>query len=62
MRVLKVEVHQVLFQSENEGLNNMTTNARKSLFYSVIYNRNSYVYVWYLVASWAGEVIVILTQ
>ena len=29
---------------------------------SVIYNRNSYVYIWYLVASWACAVIVILAQ
>ena len=40
----------------------MNTNARKSIFKSVINNRNSYVYMWYLVASWACDVIVILTQ
>ena len=35
---------------------------RHSLIASVINNRNSYVYIWYLVASWACEVIVIFTQ
>ena len=34
----------------------------KECLKSVIYNRNSYVYIWYLDASWAYEVIVILTQ
>ena len=34
----------------------------KEFLESVIYNRNSYVYISYLVASWACEVIVILTQ
>ena len=38
------------------------THARKIILKSVIYNRNSYVYIWYLVANWACEVIVILTQ
>ena len=34
----------------------------KQIFRSLIYNRNSYVYIWYLVASWACEVTLILTQ
>ena len=34
----------------------------KEFFKSVIYNRNSYVYIWYLVASWAFEVTLILKQ
>ena len=34
----------------------------KEFLKSVIYNRNSYVFIWYLVASWACEVTVILTQ
>ena len=36
----------------------------KEFLKSVIYNRNGYMYIWYLVAtrSWACEVIVILTQ
>ena len=32
----------------------------KEFLKSVIYNRHSYVYIWYLVASWACEVIVCL--
>ena len=34
----------------------------KEFLKGAIYNRNSYVYIWYLVASWACEVTVILTQ
>ena len=34
----------------------------KEFFKSVLYNRNSDVYIQYMVASWACEVTVILTQ
>ena len=34
----------------------------KEFLKSVKYNRNSYVYIWYLVASWACEAIRNLTQ
>ena len=34
----------------------------KEFLKSAIYSRNSYVYMWYLVASWACEVTLILTQ
>ena len=38
------------------------TGMRENTFLKcVIYNRNSDVYIWYLVASWACEVTVILT-
>ena len=40
----------------------MNTIARNIFFKSVIYNRKSDVYIWYFVASWACEVIVILPQ
>ena len=38
--------------------NNMNMHAGKS----VIYNKNSYVYIRYFVASWACEITEILTQ
>ena len=34
----------------------------KEFLKCVIYNRNGDVYIWYMVASWACEVTVILTQ
>ena len=34
----------------------------KEFLKSVIYNRNSHMYIWYLVASLACEVTLILTQ
>ena len=34
----------------------MNMSARKRILKSVIYTRNSYVCIWYLVASWACEV------
>ena len=40
----------------------ITGMREKELLKSVIYNRNSDVYIWYLVAIWACEVTVILTQ
>ena len=46
-------------------MNNLTilTSLReKYCFKCVIYNRNSDVYIKYMVASWACEVTVILTQ
>ena len=44
-------VHPISSHSENERLNNMNTNARTET-----------AMCWYLVARWACEVIVILTQ
>ena len=46
--------HPILYKYEQIG--------QKEFFKSAIYNRNKQVYVWHMVASWACEVTVILTQ
>ena len=38
----------------------LTRMHEKEFLKCVIYNRNSYVYTWYVVASWALEVTVFL--
>ena len=55
-------VHIISSHSYNEGLNNIKTGVKKEFLKGVLYNRNSDVYIWYMVASWVREVTVIFTQ
>ena len=48
LTIIKEEVHPIPSHTLNEGLNNMNINARKRFFKSTIYNRNSYVYIWFI--------------